>query len=246
MLKPPFCRQGNKTPILKDILELIPPHKIYCEPFAGSAVVFFNLPKAPQGSILNDLDEDVYTRLKLLQKAPLDINKYEVDLSTSDKLKYFYEYHGNSVNDLLLYHKIISCAGFSNRPVKKVKEIYKSYNPAYFLKHLEQYKKMLAGVKITNKNYVNVMLKYDSPDTFFFIDPPYENTNKSFYKDIDMNYDELSFILQNLKGKFLLTINDSPNIRKIFRQFKIKKINVQSFWQSDNPKIRKELFIMNY
>ena len=90
------------------------------------------------------------------------------------------------------------------------------------------------------------MLKYDSPDTFFFIDPPYENTNKSFYKDIDMNYDELSFILQNLKGKFLLTINDSPNIRKIFRQFKIKKINVQSFWQSDNPKIRKELFIMNY
>ena len=46
MIKPPFCRQGNKTPILKDILELIPPHQIYCEPFAGSAVVFFNLPKA--------------------------------------------------------------------------------------------------------------------------------------------------------------------------------------------------------
>jgi DNA adenine methylase len=105
---------------------------------------------------------------------------------------------------------------------------------------------MLQGVKITNKNYVNIILKYDSPETFFFIDPPYENTNKNFYSDIGMNYDELSSILQNIKGKFLLTINDSPNTQKIFKPFKIKKINVQSTWHSEKGHTRKELFIMNY
>jgi DNA adenine methylase len=245
MIKPPFCRQGNKTPILKEIIELIPQHKIYCEPFVGSAVVFFNLPKVKL-SILNDLDKDVYNRLKLLQKAPLDITKYRHDLNTLEKVKDFYEHHNNTINDLLLYHKISACSGFNGKPVKTVKQIYNRYNPAYFLKHLEYYKKMLAGVKITNQDYIKIIVKYDSPDTFFFIDPPYENTDKSFYSDIGMDYHELSFLLQNIKGKFLLTINDSPNIRKIFKPFKIKKINVQSTWRSEKSKIRKELFIMNY
>ena len=86
MIKPPFCRQGNKSPILKNIIELVPPHRIYCEPFVGSGVVFFNLPKADI-SILNDLDKDVYDRLRLLQKAPLDVTKYENDLNTLEKIK---------------------------------------------------------------------------------------------------------------------------------------------------------------
>jgi DNA adenine methylase len=246
MIKPPFCRLGNKTPILKEIIELIPQYKIYCEPFVGSAVVFFNLPKVKL-SILNDLDKDVYNRLKLLQKAPLDITKYRHDLNTLEKVKDFYVHHNNTINDLLLYHKISACSGFNCKPVKDVKHIYNNRYNAYFLKHLEYYKKMLAGVKITNQDYIKIIVKYDSPDTFFFIDPPYENTDKAFYSDISMDYHELSFLLQNIKGKFLLTINDSPNIRKIFKPFKIKKINVRgSPWGSEKTKIRKELFIMNY
>jgi len=247
MIKPPFCRQGNKTPILKNIIELVPPHRIYCEPFVGSGVVFFNLPKADI-SILNDLDKDVYDRLRLLQKAPLDITKYENDLNTLEKIKNFYIHHNNTVNDLLIYHKISACSGFNGKPVQNVKHIYNSHYPEYFLNHLKYYKQMLKGVKITNKDYIKIILKYDSPDTFFFIDPPYENSNKSFYADIDMDYNVMSFLLHNIKGKFLLTINDSPNIRKIFKGFKIKKINVQTSWGNTfgTETKRKELFIMNY
>jgi DNA adenine methylase len=244
MIKAPFCRQGNKMPILNNIINLVPDHKIYCEPFAGSAVVFFNLPKA-ELSILNDLDPDVYERLKLLQKAPLDMTKYPHDLNTIEKIKYFYENHENTISDLLLYHRIIACNGFSGMPVNNIKQIFKTASANYFLNHLEYYKKMLSGVKITNRDYIDIMLKYDSQDTFFFIDPPYEATNKGFYSDTDMNYEKLSFLLQNIEGKFLLTINDSPNIRKIFKPFTIKKINIRSLWRK-KEKIRKELFIMNF
>ena len=82
MHKPPFSRQGNKTPILPDILKLIPPHKVYCELFAGSAVVFFNKKKSEK-NILNDLDKEVYGRLKLLQKAPSDISGCSNHVSNS-------------------------------------------------------------------------------------------------------------------------------------------------------------------
>ena len=244
MIRPPFCRQGNKTPILKDIIEVIPPHKIYCEPFVGSAVVFFNLPKAKL-SILNDLDKNVYNGLKLLQKAPLDITKYEHDLNTLEKIKNFYIHHSNTINDLLLYHKIIACNGFSGKPVKTVKQIYQNNNPVNILKHLKYYKQMLTGVKITNQDYFNIILKYDTPDTFFFIDPPYENSIKDFYPDTSINYEVLSFLLHNIKGKFLLTINDSPYIKKVFKGFKIKKIDVAVTWYN-TKNIRKELFIMNF
>ena len=60
-MKAPFARQGGKKTILEKIIKLVPPHNTYCELFAGSAILFFNLPKAKL-SVLNDLDHDVYER----------------------------------------------------------------------------------------------------------------------------------------------------------------------------------------
>jgi len=244
MIKAPFCRQGNKKPILEEIKKLVPKHKIYCEPFTGSGIVFFNLPKADL-SILNDLDKDVYERLKLLKKAPLQLTKYKSDLNTFKKIKDFYNNHTNSIPDLILYYKIKACNGFSGSSVKNAKSIFKINNPASIFENLEYYKTMLKNVKITNEDYIKIIKKYDSTETFFFIDPPYENTIKGFYSEYNIiDYNELFFLLQNLKGKFLLTINDSLNIRKIFKNFIIKKIKVKSFWQEKID--RKELLIMNY
>ncbi len=88
--------------------------------------------------------------------------------------------------------------------------------------------------------------KYDSPTTFFFLDPPYENTDKSFeYADNDFDFERLRDICNTIKGTFMLTLNDSPYIRKLFKDYVIKKINVIQNFQSNNP-IRKELIIMNY
>lgn len=247
MIKPPYCRQGNKFPILKDIIELIPPHTIYCEPFVGSGVVFFNLPKSNLFSILNDLDKNVVNILKLIKKAPLSPNKYRQDLNTLEKIKDFCVNHKSTTEDLLLYNRILLCNGFNHRIVRHCNDFHITTNPAIILKNLKYYKQMLQGVKITNQDYINIILKYDTPNTFFFIDPPYENTDKTFYTNRIIDYDVLCFLLQNIKGKFLLTINDSPYIRKVFKSFNIKKIDVKSTWyNTTTKKIRKELLIMNY
>jgi hypothetical protein len=58
---------------------------------------------------------------------------------------------------------------------------------------------------------------------------------------------QLRDLLKNLKGKFLLTMNDSKNIRDLFKGFYQVKKNVKSV--SNSPyfqKMRKELFISNY
>ena len=62
-----------------------------------------------------------------------------------------------------------------------------------------------------------------------------------------MNYNDLRDILVNLKGYFMLTLNDSKAIRDIFKMFNIKSINVKSHGNSGiGESDRKEVIIMNY
>jgi len=55
-------------------------------------------------------------------------------------------------------------------------------------------------------------------------------------------------VLSKVKGKFVLSLNDSPNIRNIFKQFKIRGIRVEggNDEQSIGQHTRKEVIIKNY
>ena len=243
----PFGRQGNKYGLRKEIIPLFPEHKIYVEPFAGSASIFFNKEKVDK-NVLSDLDKDVYERLGLLQQAPLDKTKY-ADLKNIDDIKNFYINHSNSIPDKILYHKIICSMGFRGSPVKNVNGIVNPSNPLCILKHLEKYKEKLNDVIIKNESYESIIKQYDSPDTLFFLDPPYEKTDKRFYKNTVFDFNKLLQILTTIKGKFFLTLNDSPNIQMLFKNFKIKSIDVRNQGyntKNGHPKTRKELFITNY
>ena len=99
------------------------------------------------------------------------------------------------------------------------------------------------------------MLKQtDSKGTFFFLDPPYEESG-SLYKHNEggIDFEEMRKVLANIKGRFMLTINDSNYIRDVFREFKIIPVVVRGGAFTEENKInkiggknRKELIIINY
>ena len=255
-LKPFYNRQGNKFLLRSVIVPLIPPHKIYVELFAGSGAIFFNKEKAEK-NILNDLDKQTIGNLRLLKIAPTNPALYNQDISTIDKAKRFYTSHINKKNspeDQLVLNKIISSTGYSSKPVKKVEGIYKTFNPQNLIKKLDEYKGLLKGVELLNQDYESVVKKYDGFDTFFFIDPPYENTNQSFgyAEGKNFNFERLAQVLAGIKGKFLMTINDSKRIRQLFKGFNIKPIKVYDAWKNKvlgedkNIITRGELLITNY
>ena len=232
-MKPFYSRIGAKTRLLKDILPLIPPHKIYVEVFLGGGSVFWA--KEPsEVEVLNDLDTGLIRDWKLIKGGAKP---------TLKEIQALYDTPPRTQKDKLLHAIIQRNNGFSGRAV--VNKVSRDTNPYTKLDLLPEYRKRLKGVRLLSKDYKEILQKYDSPDTFFYLDPPYENS-KGLYKEFSMDFEELERNLRNLKGYWMLSINDSPYIRKVFKGYKMKKIHLKAIANSPIGVARNELIIMNY
>lgn len=256
-LKPLFGRMGSKYTMIDEITSQIPPHTIYVEPFVGGGSIFWNKTPAEK-SVINDLDKELIDGYRAFKKASLSsLQALDYLDSTLPKKDYKTEQYRNMIDKLETEMEAIK-----SQPAKQFikmfkgsrgKFLQKSSGRTYFdvafrpyIPNLEEYKRLLKDTIIENKNYVDIIKKYDSPTTFFFLDPPYE-ASEGIYKNHMIDYEQMRDILRNIKGKFLLTLNDSKELREIFREFQIKKASVKSttnerLWKGG----RNEIYISNY
>ncbi len=240
-MRSPFPRVGGKKLLKKRIVKLFPKdYSIYCEPFCGASSVFFEKPKSGL-EILNDKDKVVYNILKLFktydgQEISKAINgtysRKEFEAIMQSKPRTF----ENKALKSLLISKISFRANMTNYSQGKSK-ISTHYS--------DEYMERLKNVTLLNQSYEKVIKKYDSPSTFFYIDPPYENSEGDYTHDF-VDPQELCKLLSSIKGMFLLSYNDSDNIREIFKSFNIRSIKTMySSMHGTNTNV-KELLISNY
>jgi DNA adenine methylase len=62
----------------------------------------------------------------------------------------------------------------------------------------------------------------------------------------DADFADLASRLATVKGKFLLTLNDAPEIRNLFQEFRIREIAFHYSAQRAAGKRFQELLITNY
>lgn len=85
----------------------------------------------------------------------------------------------------------------------------------------------LAGVTLENLPYQEVFERYDRPHTFFYLDPPYYGMTVYRLNLEPKDFEDLAASLARLKGKFLMSLNDHPEVRRIFSGFKIKSVSLR-------------------
>ncbi|WP_375665538.1 MULTISPECIES: DNA adenine methylase [unclassified Bartonella] len=248
---------GGKVRLAKTIVKMIEdiPHSIYAEPFVGMGGIFFRRKLIPSVEIINDFSGDVVNFFRVLQRHyhPF-MDLLEFQISSREVFERLRTQDPNSLTDLeralrFLYLQRLSFSGkVADRTFGAKKDRSAQFNPLKLEGLLKLIYRRLASVTIEHLDWSNFIMHYDRPNTLFYLDPPYWGVEDYYGKDLFKreDYQTMSALLSQLKGKFLLSLNDVPEVRKSFSQFHIRDVKtVYSCNSLNNTIAGKELIITN-
>ena len=228
-LRPPYKSPAGKMRMAKSIVGLIPDHRVYVEPFAGSAAVLFAKPRSDV-EVLNDLDPDVSDALKTLSRLSEGDMKRLLARSWVGSESTYKRLEATKFSDPLdrlhrfLYLAKISFGGVRG-PTNYCKREDGRDHQRYFDRRVPPAVERLKGVKVYSEDYEKICKRYDAPDAFFFLDPPYSGyetlNSQSAGKMIgEKRFNEERFfnMLQGLKGKWFLNYGERGELPKMLRE----------------------------
>jgi DNA adenine methylase len=82
-------------------------------------------------------------------------------------------------------------------------------------------------VTIENLDWCDFLQRYDRPETFFYLDPPYSGSPQYKHNLGPDDYRKMASVLANVKGNWILSIDNTDAIREIFRGFKQRLVRVK-------------------
>jgi DNA adenine methylase len=244
---------GGKFQLSKRIITLIPEHQCYCEPFAGAAWVFFKKQRS-EVEVLNDINTEIITLYRVVQNH-LDefIRHFRWLLVSRNEFERFLKVDPTTLTDVqrairFFYLQKSSYGGrIQNASFGYAPTAHPRLNLLRIEEELSASHLRLAQAYIENLPYGNLISRYDREGTFFYIDPPYWDCENDYGKNIFCKDDFAKLVIQlaTIKGKFLLSLNDTPEIRELFKAFIFDEAEVvYSVGKSRNK--NKELLIRNY
>lgn len=230
---------GGKRNLAKRIVARIStiPHSIYAEPFVGMGGIFLRRDYRPQAEAINDWSADVATFFRILQRhyvAFMDMLRFQ--LTTRLGFEQLLRTDPTTLTDLeraarFLY---LQRAAFGGRVSGRTFGVSPS-TPARFditklAPLLEAAHERLAPVTIERLPWAEFIARYDRPGTLFYLDPPYYGCEKDYVGDDGKplfsraEFEAMAALLRTIKGRFLLSINDHPDVREIFAGFDFEEV----------------------
>lgn len=222
---------GGKWRLAPWIISHFGPHRVYVEPYGGAASVLMQKPRS-FFEVYNDIDGDTVNVFRVMQRNAEDLRplleytpwareEYELAHKYTDEpierarrtiLRSFMGYAGDATN-------IGRKTGFrgqskdaANKPACRD---WFNYLPC-----LEQFTDRLRDVVIEHIEALKVIEKYDSPNTLFYLDPPYTHAERSSGKNYTyemgpQDHEDLIAAALNCKGMVLLSGYDNPAYAKL-------------------------------
>lgn len=228
VIRPPFASPAGKMRMAVELASKIPTHKTYVEPFAGSSAVFFAKPRADI-EVLNDLDSDVSGALKALASlSTAELNQLTSMDFTGSQAKYHQVFDSRPTSKIGKLYRFLYLTRFSMNSGRGRTQFnhYQAIKTPYLAKRVPPAVERLKGVKIHSEDYESVCRRYDSPETFFFLDPPYAGFNalKGGVSEKGFNEDRFFELLRSLKGKWLLNYGTKGRLPAMLKDagFKVR------------------------
>lgn len=243
---PLYSYVGGKFGLKDAIIKLIPPHKIYIEPFFGGGSVFFAKEKS-KIELINDISNNIINLWLVIKNNHKEL-EFELSKLISSRHLFNQIKNGgivpeNNIQKAAYYFYLKKhswggiCAAYQGGSLDKVAQISLS---------LDKYAERIKNVKIENQSYINIIKYNNKKEVFFYFDPPY--LGAEHYYGRSFNHDELLDHIKTIKGYFLLSYNNSPYIKNLYKDFYIKEIEAKYFLgtKSGTPRKAAEVLISNY
>lgn len=245
---------GGKRNLSQRLVRLIEatPHDHYAEAFVGMGGVFLRRSMRPRFEVINDWSADVANLFRILREHyPQFMEVLRFQITTRHEFDRLLKVDPDTLTDLQRAARFLylqRCA-FGGRV--GTRHFGMDMNRARFdltklAPMLEDLHERLASVVIERLPFERFIPRYDSPETLMFLDPPYWG-NETDYGDglfSRADFDRLRGLLEGLKGRFILTINDVPAVRELFASpaFHIEPVGV-TYRLSGAPTEARELII---
>lgn len=250
MTRPIIPWIGGKRRLAKHLLPLIPHHQCYVELFAGAAAIFF-MKDQSRAEVLNDVNGELVNLYRVVQHHLEEFCRQFKHALVSRQI---FEWEQMKVPDTLTDIQRAARFFYLQKLSFGARVAGQAFGtstgpPRLNLLRIEEDLSMahlrLAGATIENLDWRECMLRYDSPETFFFLDPPYYET-EGYGVDFGLEqYAAMATLARQVKGKVLITVGNHPAMHEAFEGLPTEMVSILYTVGGGAGVQRQELIIRN-
>ncbi|MBC3927764.1 DNA adenine methylase [Undibacterium sp. CY21W] len=223
---------GGKRRLADQLIPNFPAHKCYVEVFAGGAALYF-MRQPADVEVINDINGELVNLYRVVKNHLEEfVRQFKYALSSRDVFKWLQDTPPETLTDIqraarFFYLQQHAFGGKVDGQSWGTATTAPPVNLLRIEENLSAAHLRLAGAFIENLDWHKLMLKYDRPHTFFYLDPPYWET-EGYGVDFGIEqYERMAALLKNISGKAIISLNDHPDIRRIFADFEIDTVPIK-------------------
>lgn len=235
--KSPLLWFGGKSRMAKQIIARFPPHTCYIEVFGGAAHVLAQKPPS-KIEVYNDVSKELLHFMQVIQSDPQALYErckqfpysralqqmFQKESPPEDPIelaaRFFYLNRSSILFGNAKSYFVQKGGSFRSSTSGKEAQRYRSS-----IEKMQRFAKRFQEVVIESRSFEKILEKYDSPNTLFYLDPPYYQ-HESYYDGAFSwhHHRLLHHLLKRIRGKFILSYGNHPNIKALYRSFSIQVI----------------------
>jgi DNA adenine methylase len=224
---------GGKRRLADRIFPLFPRHSCYVEPFAGGAALFFLRPVPAEVEVLNDINGDLVNLYRVVQHHLEEfVRQFKWALSSRQVFKWLQETRPETLTDIQRAARFyyLQQSAFGGRVDGQSYGTATTQPPGLNLLRIEEALSAahlrLSNTYIEHLSWAECIRRYDRPHTLFYCDPPYWQTEGYGVPFGFEQYEEMAELFGQIKGKAIISLNDHPDIRRVFGRYHIESTDI--------------------
>lgn len=246
---------GGKRRLADRLIPLIPAHECYVEVFCGGAALYFLRPVPAPVEVLNDINGDLVNLYRVVRHHLEEfVHQFKWAISSRQIFEWEKMTRPETLTDIqraarffyLQHHAFggrIEGQSFgtaTTAPAINLLRIEESLSAAHL--------RLASGTNIENLPWQECIARYDRAHTFFYLDPPYWQTEGYGVPFEWEQYQQIAAVMRICKGSVMLSINDHPDIRREFDGLTFHEIGIKYSVAAvhGKPEESRELVITNY